>query len=168
MAVGISPQAHAEDDEEIDPELAAEVSQGLESAYKELEVAYNRLPSVEDFRIEKFLASMPDVPKNSNGPAVDDLLAAVLGMPKASPSKPRRGGAPSQRRARSQSTSVGQPSPRPTTPPPASVSSNGINRTHANARIEAENQVLSARLARVRPTVPRASTPQRGTPRTAR
>jgi hypothetical protein len=160
--------SHGHEDE-IDPEVDAEVSQGLESAYQELEVAYNRFPSVEDFRIEKFLGS-PGA-RLPLGPAVDDLLAAALSMPKvAQPKAPRRGGAPTQKPAgtRSRSQSIGAPSPRATTPPPASVSSNGINRTRADARIEQENQALSARLARVRPTVPRASTPQRGTPRTAR
>ena len=43
--------------------------------------------------------------------------------------------------ARSRSQSIGAPSPRATTPPPASVSSNGINRSRADARIEQENQV---------------------------
>jgi hypothetical protein len=160
--------ASPSNDEELDPEVDAEVSQGLESAYQELEVAYNRFPSVEDFRIEKFLGA-PGA-KIPLGPAVDDLLAAALSMPKApQPKGPRRGGAPTQKPGtRSRSQSIGAPSPRATTPPPASVSSSGINRTRADARIEQENQVLSARLARVRPMVPRASTPQRGTPRTAR
>merc|ERR1719388_652566 len=112
----VASGADTSHEEELDPEVDAEVSQGLESAYQELEVAYNRFPSVEDFRIEKFLGA-PGA-KLPLGPAVDDLLAAALSMPKApQPKAPRRGGAPTQKpgtHSRSRSQSIGAPSPRAT------------------------------------------------------
>merc|ERR1719380_484609 len=100
----------ASHDDELDPEVDAEVSQGLESAYQELEVAYNRFPSVEDFRIEKFLGS-PGA-RQPLGPAVDDLLAAALSMPKApQPKAPRRRG-PGRRAAGARALARLHPAPR--------------------------------------------------------
>merc|ERR1719498_142508 len=80
-----------------DAELESQINQGLESAYQELETAFNKRPSIDEFPLERFMDATP-----AQRFSLDDLLSAA-GMMSASTVQDavgpngtprRRGGAP--------------------------------------------------------------------------